>query len=49
MLTFHSDPTSDYQSTHHSLEPEEELDERSKIPFNFLHLPFRLIDDDILL
>ena len=48
MLTFHSDPTSDYQPTHHSLEPEEELDERSKIPFNFLHLPFRLIDDDII-
>lgn len=47
MLTFHSTPTSDYQPTHHSLEPEE-LDERSKIPFNFLHIPFRLIDDDII-
>jgi len=47
MLTFHSDPTPDYQPTHHSIEPEE-LDERSKIPFNFLHLPFRLIDDDII-
>ena len=48
MLTFHSDPTPDYQPIHHSLEPDEELDERSKIPFNFLHLPFRLIDDDII-
>ena len=48
MLTFDSTPTSDYQPTHHSLEPDEELDERSKIPFNFLHIPFRLIDDDIL-
>ena len=48
MLTFDSTPTSDYQPTHHSLEPDEELDERSKIPFNFLHLPFRLIDDDII-
>ncbi|MCH8292915.1 hypothetical protein IH992_17625 [Candidatus Poribacteria bacterium] len=46
MLTFDSTPTSDYQPIH-SLEPEE-LDERSKIPFNFLHIPFRLIDDDII-
>jgi hypothetical protein len=47
MLTFDSTPTSDYQPIH-PLEPEEELDERSKIPFNFLHIPFRLIDDGIL-
>jgi len=47
MLTFDSTPTSDYQPIH-PIEPDEELDERSKIPFNFLHIPFRLIDDDII-
>ena len=47
MITFHSTDASDYQPIH-PLEPEEELDERSKIPFNFLHIPFRLIDDDII-
>ena len=48
MITFQSTDASDYQPIHHSLEPDEELDERSKIPFNFLHIPFRLIDDDII-
>ena len=44
MLNVHSNATSDPQ-----VAPDfEELEEKSKIPFNFLHLPFCLIDEDII-
>lgn len=48
LSAFHSTPTSDPLHIHLTPELEEELDEKSKIPFNFLHIPLRLIDEGIL-